>query len=303
MSGSENFLRDLLTEYNRLAKKLSGYLPGEAFAHEEMSAKEAKWRGLFNEEVLMARTKIQRDTINKEIMPNVTLENGMTVFDIGIPHVFGKIVKLGPEVSTVAWKNGVVKESHVGNIFLAPVEAKTWLIKISRRGNLKSAIPFAAIHVAARFVKECIGGEKYTWRTKNMIALSESGFELSCDGLEDLVEYKPKKKHEREWELPEPYRSWAKEISTGLKSGREMPEPILSSPTVERSRQNPDKPRTRRPPPDSGLVPLAKICDELGVEGRIARGILRKKMKKSDSGWNFKPEEVDAVKKLLKGAK
>lgn len=252
----------------------------------------------------MARADLQRKQINSKVLPTHELQKGMHVYDTGIPHIFGVIIEFGIEGSTVRWKDNDYgpKEGNVPNKYLAPIEDKMYLIKISRRGDLRSAIPFGAAYVAARFVDAAIGDEKYTWKTKDMISLSESGFELSCDGLESLIEYKYKK-HEKAWELPEPYRSWAKEISTGVKSGREMPDPI-ASPIVTSSTHNIKsselKVRTRRPPPDSGMIPLSKICDELGIEGRDARVILRKKMKKSESGWNFKPEEIEAVKKLLR---
>lgn len=244
-------MKTLFTEYNRLAEKLKKYLSNEAFAHSSMDVSEAKWRGIYREDVLMARTKIQKTQINEELN---------------------------------------LEKPFPSN----PVRHAKHIIRISRRGDLKGMAPFSATYAAAKFVDTAIGDEKYTWRTKDSILLFESGYELSCDELEDLVEYKYKGK-EKEWELPDPYLGWAHEISTGVKSKFKLPEPE-ETPVQERVRKS----QVSRSPKPSGLVSLAKICEELGVEPREARGILRKRIKKTENGWNFTPDEVENIKKLLK---
>lgn len=307
---SDAFLKDCLSEYNRLCLKLKKYRPGEVWV-DPIEEKEAKLRGLYREDVLMARIDMQGGMINAAVAPTHTLAEGMMVYDTNIPHIAGKITHLGPQQSEVKWRGGYTDSSYVPNQYLAPVEKKTFVLRISRKGELKSIITLMAEFIAAKFVVACIGGGKFKWKDKTTIELWESGFELSCDDLEGLVKFKSNK-WQKEWELPRAHREWAHEISTGLRIGlRQLPDAVVTHVKVKEghaterrvSGKGPNPQQRPRVPPESGMIPLAKICDELGVEGRIARGILRKKMTKSASGWNFKPEEVETVKKLLKGAK
>lgn len=47
-------------------------------------------------------------------------------------------------------------------------------------------------------------------------------------------------------------------------------------------------------------VPLKKICADIDIEPKIARRILRAKGKKPGGRWEWKKDEVDAIKKMLK---
>lgn len=65
------------------------------------------------------------------------------------------------------------------------------------------------------------------------------------------------------------------------------------------------KPKKVRPPKvDNGMIPLKKICIDIGIDPRVARRLLRKS--KDDAGattegrWEWPPERVSTVSALLK---
>lgn len=162
-----------LDEYNRLAKKLK---PEDPFGGDPIETKEAKWRGIYTEEILMARADIQREIINR---------------NLGLPEPFPA----------------------------SPSRPPKYLLRFLRRGELKSSAPFATAYAAARFLRLVTEDSEYTWKNDNTILVKESEFEVNSDELEEIIEYKLRGK-EKEWELPEPYLSHAKEIATGLRQKR-----------------------------------------------------------------------------------
>lgn len=54
---------------------------------------------------------------------------------------------------------------------------------------------------------------------------------------------------------------------------------------------------------DSGSeVTLAQICEELGIKPSAARGKLRGKVDKPESGWKWtNPKEIERIKKVIRG--
>lgn len=48
-----------------------------------------------------------------------------------------------------------------------------------------------------------------------------------------------------------------------------------------------------------GLVSLAYLCEELGVDGKVARRKLRAHMEKPEAGWHFTPAQVKDVQLII----
>lgn len=71
---------------------------------------------------------------------------------------------------------------------------------------------------------------------------------------------------------------------------------------VKGDRSGSDAVHKKRPKLDrSGLVSANDIAVELGVEGRIVRGVLRGlKLTKPEGGWAWKPDEAEEIKKKIK---
>lgn len=59
------------------------------------------------------------------------------------------------------------------------------------------------------------------------------------------------------------------------------------------------EPRTRAAVSKDGLVSLATLCEELGVDGKIARRKLRSHMAKPEAGWHFTKEQLNEIKLVI----
>lgn len=51
---------------------------------------------------------------------------------------------------------------------------------------------------------------------------------------------------------------------------------------------------------ERGVVSLAALCRELGIDQKDARRVLRRKYNKPTGGWSFSREEADRIRELLK---
>jgi hypothetical protein len=116
-------------------------------------------------------------------------------------------------------------------------------------------------------------------------------FRLMGD-VEDLLEEQPR----RDWVPPEPMLSQLRQAA-GLVKTPDTPHKPLDNEVRERNRT---RTKTRAPVSRDGLVSIGDICDELGMNPRDARKILRNKVEKPDAGWAWTPKEAEAIKKILK---
>jgi hypothetical protein len=100
----------------------------------------------------------------------------------------------------------------------------------------------------------------------------------------------------RDWTPPQPHYN-----QLMIASGRE---PILAEPDPD------EQTKTRKTRVASnrgatkvsreGLVTLAELCEELGIEARDARKKLRGKVEKPATGWSWPADEAAKVKAVLK---
>lgn len=115
-------------------------------------------------------------------------------------------------------------------------------------------------------------------------------FKLQGDveGLMDDIE------DEIDWEIPQPDLNQCL-FAAGLQSVKHEAEPEEKPNKVRKVRAPSAAPVSR-----DGLITLAEICEELKMEPRDARKILRDKVEKPDAGWCWPPEEAKKIKAILK---
>lgn len=161
---------------------------------------------------------------------------------------------------------------------------------------------------AAKAYLDCLMPEdvKMNWISNKEISTS-NGLILKSDYLEELVEYEPTKK-EQQWKLPENYVKECAAFLRGEKvtmsdGNNEKPQVKAKRPDAE---PKPERVKKERAPRPDGLIALQDICEELKMEPKEARVILRaKKVEKPAHGrWEWPQDEVESIKKVIKaGAK
>lgn len=139
------------------------------------------------------------------------------------------------------------------------------------------------------------------WLTETKLIVDETGLLVSSPELESIVEYKLKKDEET-YQWPEPFLSeiTAFKNRTSIKSSKGNDHQL---PDGEKRKERVPKEKKERVPRPSkdGLISIGDIADEMKIEPRIARGILRdSKTPKPDAGWAWPKTEVDAIKALIK---
>lgn len=123
----------------------------------------------------------------------------------------------------------------------------------------------------------------------------ESGLRVettSAEELEELVEGPELEEPYASWELPEPY---PQQIRILKYYNAEQME------TMREQRAKATAPRAQRSakPSKAGLVTIQSIGDELKIDQRECRQILRKHAKKPAVGWAWPDDEVAGIRELL----
>lgn len=156
---------------------------------------------------------------------------------------------------------------------------------------------FHATYAAKEFIDTLLQGSPFKWINAQTI-LSNNGFKIKAEyhcSLEEVIEYTPKGK-EQDFEFPVPYNGMFSRFARIALA----PEGHVEAPTRQKE---PKKERAPSEPRPDGLISLADIVAELGIEPRDARQILRKSdLEKPSYGWAWPSSEVDRIKKLLKAA-
>lgn len=120
---------------------------------------------------------------------------------------------------------------------------------------------------------EIVGDQRVKWKGDDSVEAGK--VTVTCDRLEEIVEYKGQVPA-----LPEPYVSYVERLY-----GHKTP---LIAQTNTRHVAVP-----KAPP---GAITLATICKEMGIEGRVARGALRKAKVAKPYAW----ADDSAVRAILK---
>lgn len=103
------------------------------------------------------------------------------------------------------------------------------------------------------------------------------------------------------WEYERSTKEMALDLSPNLvREAHHIREGAVNpNPTTEPRRRGGGGRRGPSVPPPSGAIHVKDLALSMGIEARVARGVLRKLMKKPAHGWWFKPDEVDGVKRQI----
>lgn len=151
---------------------------------------------------------------------------------------------------------------------------------------------------ARRFLEVLWNADPWTWEDKRMVAsspqlITQRGIKVRAETLDEIVAY-DYGNDTRDLELADEHRRRAHQIMTALPDPEEVREAIVATKAERQAKK--ERPKIDR----EGKVTIGDIAEELGMEAREARAILRSlKLEKPPGGWLFDPTEVDAVKEKL----
>jgi hypothetical protein len=198
-------------------------------------------------------------------------------------------------------RNDIMAQTHNTALKLrppfpsAPFKSAIWGFYIRRDEQQSPSFHnFAANYSAKHFLDFMINGKPYKWLNDSTI-ITDSGVEIRCEqgpAIEQVIEY-DLKGTEREWEIPEPYKSTFYKIRDGKKPSNGEQEPTRTA--VKEARVKSKTPRANK----DGLTSLADIANEIGIDPREARRILRTHSQKPDAGWAWPTEEIEAIKNTI----
>lgn len=180
---------------------------------------------------------------------------------------------------------------------------------------------FAALYAAKRFLEIVIDNDKYTWQTwapargikPEPLLVTSRGVKIRGYGLEDALEYAPTKEEAA-------FRFDAIDEGTYANIPRDEPHSLLGlqsttplahvpAELVKTPRHAPSSPkstssRTPKASKVAGMITIGEIAQNLSIEPRVARGILRdtKTPKPASGNWAWSTSDAEVIITLLKGA-
>lgn len=158
---------------------------------------------------------------------------------------------------------------------------------------------FHSAYAARHFLDVLIDGHEYRWLSSNKIAVA-NGIIIRGEGKEnvaDILDYEMTAR-EREWIIPEPYHSYFNQFAGKIvrRVRAEGDAPVARVARVKRDRPA----STKRVAPD-GFVSIGDIADELKIEPRICRAILRSnKIEKPEHGWQWASDKASTIRELIR---
>lgn len=180
---------------------------------------------------------------------------------------------------------------------------------------------FAQLYAAKHFLEIIIDGDEYTWQTwspakgiaTQPLLVTSRGLTIRGYGLEDAIEH-TFTREEQNFKFDATDRATygnicrLEQISMlGLQTTTPTvttPDHLIKTPSKAPSapRQRPaSTPKASKTP---GMITIAEIAQELSMEPRVARGILRTtNTPKPSIGWVWNDVDSKAIITLLKGAK
>lgn len=185
-----------------------------------------------------------------------------------------------------------------------PGKPAKYCLYISREGEDDTqcmVVTFARPYSARKFLDVLLRDDTYTWKEATEFQEAETTI-VSSSGIVVSTRWWPGKlrkclEHEYEiaemaWELDPQHRRWAKEFRNGPNFPRTIDEAANAGPQRERRSS---APRATAP---SNYVHVSDVALSMGIDAKQARVALRKIYPdgKPAVGWNFPPEEVDALK-------
>lgn len=171
------------------------------------------------------------------------------------------------------------------------------------KGDNFIGVGFGATYSARKFLDVLLQDDEVTLTRgvsgRKDTVISSTDISVRSDNIMDIVNYEYQGR-ESEWELnlsgnsgsvaqAEQFRS-----STGVRIEKRV-EPTAEKGTERVRKEKPAKINRE------GLITIAQISNDLKMESREARSILRKmKVDKPEAGWAWKNSEVDEIKKIIK---
>jgi len=148
---------------------------------------------------------------------------------------------------------------------------------------------FCTAVASKMFLDQVIRDDDYTWKSDYHIYVPTLELTISCSKLEEIAECT------QSMTLPEPYPSLARQIRA---TPTHYDPPTTEQPTPKE--RKPKAERTPRPSTD-GMTSIADIAEQLNIDPRTARQILRKlNTPKPDHGWSW--ADPSAIIKQIRGA-
>lgn len=141
-----------------------------------------------------------------------------------------------------------------------------------------------------------VGDESVRW-LDHFTVMTERGVKVHSYQLESVV------LAQSEGELREPESGYVARLLGAPSKSRPAVEPPAPRPErAARPERTPRErtPRTPRTPRAEGLVTLAELCEQIGMDPKDARGLLRRgPFTKGSSGWAWSEGEAREVGKWL----
>lgn len=183
----------------------------------------------------------------------------------------------------------------------SPRVTAKYVLYLTRRDDDETACMakvFAAPYVARKFLDALLEDDGWVWEDETTIR-SETGIVVSTrwfpEAMRACVEH-VYTTAERDWRLDESHLTHAKLFRYGP-DVRPTSEGGVEE--VVRAPRPAPQPRASR----EGLVPVADVAAQLGVDARDVRQALRKlKVTKPAAGWAWPASEVPSVVSLVRGA-
>jgi hypothetical protein len=170
-------------------------------------------------------------------------------------------------------------------------------------GMLTEVHIWAAPYAALKFLEIVLDEDDFVMLTSEKLR-TETGIIVTCDRLTEVIEHEYTVA-EAIWQMPEPHRTMARRFrGMGDVAGRIAAlERAAAGFSEEREAKKARKATGATRSKPGGYVDIGVIAQELGMEGRECRAILRAKVEKPKTGWNWPNSEVEAVKEILRKGK
>lgn len=185
----------------------------------------------------------------------------------------------------------------------APYRPNEHFLYISKGDNFMG-VGFGATYSARKFLDVLLQDDELSLTRgisgKEDTVVSSSGIIIRADNIMDIINYKYEGREE-EWELNEDGNSGSARqaerfrSSSGIRVERTEESSTEGEPHPKREKKE-KAPR----PSKEGLISIGQVAEDLKMEARDCRAILRKmKVEKPACGWAWSKTDVDDIKKLI----
>lgn len=146
-----------------------------------------------------------------------------------------------------------------------------------------------ACYAIKKVVDMLMDGQEYERSPLNKHTICFGEIDIKSEQIDEILAYEYTAAEEA-FELPVPYPNDIARFLHGVVATSKAPVAATKGP-----RQKVDR---------TGKTSIQDLCAEVGVEPRDARAALRKaKIEKPAGGWLFTGDQLDDIKKIIKGAK